>query len=360
MSMQPYNIEIFDPSFNLIQHYNSGAIEYKYDYLSTVENSVLVAFDENVEKGDYIRIVNDTDDYFGYITAIQVNESVQGFSEIRFKPFISLFDAPIMFDTTLQGSVISLEQAIADIITAYWISNSDTAQNIFGLEVETSSVTSGWGFHITSDQKDLNKAIINFMSSIIRRSLTKYQVGLYAVPDFEAKKIKVTIGKMAASTYYIEADLPNVIEKSVIINETTEDMNKLVIYDQADLVTNIIYYKHPDGSYDTVNTNRIVPVIYGMTSVASNEEETFADAAQDAADKQFDVDSFNNLIELTVQNDDELVNPNVIAIGQAVNVITNGASYSSILTGVERGIKTKLIFGSIRLDLTQILKKGGY
>ena len=54
--MQPFNIEIFNPSFVLIQHYNSGAIEYDFDYLSTVENSVLIAFDENVQKGDYIRL----------------------------------------------------------------------------------------------------------------------------------------------------------------------------------------------------------------------------------------------------------------------------------------------------------------
>ena len=80
-----------------------------------------------------------------------------------------------------------------------------------------------------------------------------------------------------------------------------------MIYDQTDLVTNIIYYKHPDGSYDTSNTNRIIPVIYGMTSVAAVEGGTFASAAKEAADKQFDTDSINNLIELTVQNDDELV-----------------------------------------------------
>lgn len=358
--MQPYNIEIFDPSFNLIQHYNSGGIEYKFDYLSTVENSVLIEFNENVEKGDYIRLVNDSNEYFGYITAIQVNESVQGFSEIRFKPFISLFDEPILFDTTLQGSQISLEQAIADYITAYWITNSDSSQNIFGLELEIISTTSNWGFHITSDQQGLNKAIINFMSSIIRRSLTKYQVALNAIPDFQNKKIKIKIGRDDFYTYYIEADLPNVFEKSIIINETTEDINKLVIYNQADLATNIVYYKHPDGSYDTSDTDRLVPVLYGMTSVAVVEGSTFASAAKDAADKQFDVDSFNNLIELYVQNDDELVNPDRLMIGQAVNVISNGASYGSILTGFERGEKTKLIFGSIRLDLTQILKKGGF
>lgn len=356
--MQPFNVEIFDRQFNLIQHYNVGAIDYNYDYLSTVENSILIEFDENVEKGDYIRIVNNTDSYFGFISSIAVNEAIQGFSEIRFKPFIALFDAPIMFDTTLQGSGTSLEQAIADIITAYWINNADADENIYGLEVQTLSTTSNWGFHITSDQKGLNKAIINFMTSIIRRSLTKYQVGLYAEPDFTNKKVVVSIGVKALNTFYIEADLPNVIEKSIIVNETTEDMNKLVIYDQADLVTNVIYYKHPDGTYDTVDDDRITPVIYGITSVSVAEGDTFADVAEDAANKQFDVDTYSNLIEITVQNEDEIVMPQSLTIGQIVNVISNGTSYSSILTGVERSNKTKLIFGTIRLDLTKIIKGG--
>ena len=356
--MQPFNVEIFDTSFNLIQHFNSGAIDYKYDYLSTVENSVLVAFNDNVEKGDYIRIVNDTDDYFGVITAIQVNESIEGFSEIKFKPFISLFDSPILFDTTLQGSGTTLEQAIANFITAYWINNSDTDANIYGLQVATISSTVGWTFHITSDQSGLNKAIVNFMNSIIRRSLTKYQVGLYVTPDFQNKTITVSIGIKTSSTFVIEADLPSVIEKSVILNETTQDINKLIIYDQADMSTNIVYYKHTDGSYDTSNTDRITPVIFNMTSVAVVTGSTFAAAAKDAADKQFDVDSYSNLIELTMVNDDMLIMPTTIAIGQAVQVITNGASYTSILTGIERSTKTKLIFGSIRLDLTKILKGG--
>lgn len=356
--MQPFNIEIFDTDFNLIQHYNSGQVVYNYDYLNTVENSVMVAFNENVQKGDYIRIVNDTDDYFGYITGIAVNETVQGWSELKYKPFITLFDSDIVFDCTLQNSGTSLEQAIADYITAYWISNTDVYQNIFGLQVQTISTTPTWDFHITSDQAGLNSAIINFMTNIVRRSLTKYQVGLYAKPDIKTKTILVQIGVKTMPSFTIEADLPNVIEKSIIVNETTQDINKLIIYDQADLTTNVIYYKHPDGSYDTNNTGRISPVIYGITSVAASGDVPFADAAQDAADKQFDHDSYSNLIEITVQNDDAVVMPDNLTIGQVVSVISNGTSYGSILTGIERSDRTKLIFGTIRLDLTKILKEG--
>lgn len=356
--MQPFNVEIFDRQFNLIQHYNVGAIDYNYDYLSTVENSVFLAFNPDVEKGQYIRIKNNVDSYFGYISSIAVNEQTQGFSEIKFKPFISLFDESILFDTTLQGSGTALEQVIADYITAYWINNADSEQNIYGLQVQTISNTTSWGFHITSDQAGLSKAIINFMSSIVRRAMTKYQIGIYAEPDFSNQTITLKIGVADATVFNIEADLPNIIEKSIIVNETTQDINKLIIYDQADLTTNVIYYKHTDGTYDTTDDDRIIPVIYGMTSVATSAEVPFADAAQDAADKQFDTDSYSNLIELTLQNEDALVMPSELTIGRLVSVNSNGVSYASILTGVERSNKTKLIFGTIRLDLTKILKGG--
>lgn len=357
MSTQPYNVEIFDRSFNLVQHYNIGSIDYNYDYLNAVENTIIVAFNPDVKKGDYIYIKNSENAYFGYISGIAVNESIQGFSEIKFRAFITIFDANILFDTTLQHSATSLEQMIADYIGAYWINNPDQEQNVVGLRTQIISQTSDWGFHITSDQKDLNKAIINFMSSIIKRSLTKYQVGLYVTPDFSAKTITVEIGVKTLESFFIEADLPNVIEKSIIVNEDTADINKLIIYDQADLATNVIYYKHPDGSYDTTDADRLSPVIYSMTSVSGTEDNPFADAAQDAADKQFDRDSYNNLIEITVQNDDALVMPDNLTIGQIVNVVSNGTSYGSIFTGVERGSTTKLIFGTIRMDLTKILKE---
>ena len=356
--MQPFNVEIFDRSFNLIQHSNIGTLQYQYDYLSTVENSVLIEFNENVDKGQYIHLINDVDDYFGVICAISVNEKEQGYSEIKYRPFISLFDAQIIFDTDLQGSSTSLEQAIANYITSYWISNSDTEQNIPGLAVQTISETKPWGFHITSDVKDLHYTNINFMTSIIRRALTKYRVGLYAVPNYTAKTITLQIGiKSLDTTFNIEADLPSVMEKSVTINENSEDVNKLYVFNQEDMQTSIIYYKHTDGTYDTTDADRITPVIYEIGSVLPSDDDPFESMAQEFADRTFDTESYNNLIEITVKNDDALVVPSNLTIGQIVNVITNGSSYASILTGIERGDRTKLIYGTIRLELTKILRR---
>ena len=354
--MQPYNVEIFGKDFSFKQHYNSGRISYKYDYISPVENTITIAHDPNVSKGDYIRIVNDEEEFFGIIKGITVGGKTNEISKIKFAPFESVFKEEILFDTTLQGSDKTLEEMIAMYIAEYWINNADAVQNIPGLEVETISSTTDWGFHLTSDVKGLNKTIINFMSVIIKRSLTKYQVGLYIEPNFKEKKICVKIGRKNTSVFRIETHLPNVIKKNIVLNETTEDVNKLILYSSENLEDCVIYYKHPDKTVDTINENRIIPVIYDIQTVAVREDETFEESAKAMAAKVFDTESYNNLIEITVLNDDDLVNAKKISIGQEVLVISNNNEYSSILTGYEKGAKTKLIFGTIRLELTKILK----
>lgn len=353
--MLPYNIEIFDRSFNLIQHYNVEFIDYSFDYLSVQENTFMVPFSDQIQKGDYVRIKNDVNEFQGYISSISVDENFEGYTNIGFRPIMGLFDTEIMFSISLQNTG-TLEQTLANLITAYFISNTDTDQNIYGLSVETISSTSGWTFYITEQTEGTGKAIINLLS-LIQSALTKYSVALHISIDFENKSIKVEIGDRNISAYVIEADLPSVIERSVIVNENKDDTNKMIIYNQADLSQNTVYYLHPDGTYNTTNNNRITPVVYEMIAVSVKNGGTFANAAKEAADKQFGNIKQSNLIEIRVLNDDSIIRPKDIDIGQLVTVITNGTSYGSMLTGYEIGETTKLTFGTIRLDLTKILKE---
>lgn len=352
--MQPYNVEIFDRDFNLIQHYNIENIEYSFDYLSDTENSASIPFNENVEKGDYIRIVNNEREYFGYISSLVVDESLNGFCTVGFMPFMSLFNENILFNILSQGSG-DLEDALGAYISANWISNTDTAQNIPGLSVESISGTANWTFYVTNED-GLDYQIVNFME-LIKEALVKYQVALFVNPDFTTKTIKIEIGKKTVSRFWIEADLPTVLHKSIIINQTDSDINKLVVYDAEDLETKIIYYLHPDGSYNTTDNNRIVPVKCETVSASAPSGGTFADGALEAANNQFGNRTYNNLIEITVMNDDDLVKASELEIGRLVNVISNGVTYPSILTGYDRKDTMTLIFGTIRVELTKILKE---
>ena len=66
-----------------------------------------------------------------------------------------------------------------------------------------------------------------------------------------------------------------------------------------------------------------------------------------------------NSVTIKQVNDDGLVKPEQMEFGQQVEIISDGVAYRSILTGRERGKNTKLVFGTVRLDLTKILRRSG-
>lgn len=356
--MQPYNVEIFDSGFQLIQHCNSGETNFKYDYLSAVENTIIVPSDPNVKQGNYIRIVNNEREYFGIIKQITKGEQGNTTSVLRYSPFESVFNTDIVFDTTLQNGGDTLEEAIKNYITQYFINNADSSQNIFGLSITTISSTPNWTFYLTPDVEGLNYTIVNLKQGILNPALTKYNICLYTTLNMQRKTIELQIGVMDTNIFHIEADLPSVLKKSIILNETTKDINKLYVYNSANFTDVVVYYKHTDGTFDTTDSDRIVPVIYKLATVSTRTGQTFQQAAEEYALRTFDTESYNNLIEITVLNNDGLVNARNINIGQEVNIVSNNVSYVSMLTGYEIGTTTKLVFGTIRLDLTQVLKKG--
>jgi hypothetical protein len=83
--------------------------------------------------------------------------------------------------------------------------------------------------------------------------------------------------------------------------------------------------------------------------------------ANEIAKKAFSSNKYSNYIELTYQKDDSMINPLTMAIGQEVNIIHEGVSYNSILSGreIQKNGLVKLIFGTIRLELTKILNMKG-
>lgn len=91
---------------------------------------------------------------------------------------------------------------------------------------------------------------------------------------------------------------------------------------------------------------------YGETAAAS----IFEDKAYTKALQTFSKNKYDNLIELEVAADDEMIKPTTLKIGQVVNVISEGNSYTSILSGREIEDTITLIFGTIRLELTKSLK----
>lgn len=382
--MKPYNVEIFNRQFELLGHTNVDDISIDYDYLSPNDSEITIRLTgfydtfaaeavipdggglrslsipeleglmDAVGVGAYIRLQRDDTDIFGVITSVTTAED-KLLTKLGIQPFpAALFHTEILLDTNVQG-VTALETVIANIITANWISSGDTLQNIPGLSVTTTSTTTTWGMNLKSDTEGMHHCVIDFYEVLIRRALEEYGIAIQTSVDFANDAISLTIGKIN-TTQTIEADLPNVFAKTFLINESSKNTNKLVVYDTTNYTTTRTYYKHTDGTYSTTNNDRIYPVVFEVQATEAEQGGTFAQAADSAAASVFGEVTYNNLIELTCLYDDELIVPKNLKIGSVVSVIHDGVSYSSIMTGYKLANNViTLIFGSIRADLTKII-----
>ena len=384
--MKPFNVEIFNRQFELLAHTNVDDIRIDYDYLSPNESELeirltgfydtfaaeavihkggmlkalsipeLEGLMDAVGVGAYIRLQRDDMDIFGVITSMTTAEDAL-LTKIGIQPFPSaIFTTDILFDTNKQGTV-ALETVIADLITASWINNADTLQNIPGLTVTTTSSTVAWGMNLKSDTEGMHHCIIDFYDVLIRRALEEYGIAIHTSVDFQNGVINLTIGKVVG-TQTIEADLPNVFDRTFLINESSKNTNKLDVYNTANYSSTIIYYKHTDGTYSTTNSDRLYPVVREVQAVQVDEGQTFAQAAASAAASVFGEVTYSNLIEIQCLYDDSLIMPKQLGIGSVVTVIHDGNAYSSIMTGyqLENNV-INLIFGSIRADLTKLLRR---
>ena len=356
--MRVYNVEVFSPHFELRCHDNISDLSYKEDYLSPVENVVTINMNDAVQKGDLIRIGNSEEDYFGVITSVKYGESSGNRMTIYYKPYTSLFDTDVLFDTDRQGSG-SLESEIKTIISDNFIRNTDTLQNISSLgELSLLTSTTNWGLNLKSDTEGMHRCIVNLYSTFLVNGFQKYGIAVMAKPDYSKKKVNLLIGCVRKTPITIETGLPNVIRKSVVIRETSDDTNKLEVYNDANYTEKSVYYLHPDGNYNTTDKDRITPVIRKVQAVNVEEGKTFSAAAASAAAALFGQIQYNNLIEIEVLRNDTLYPFQSYQFGQEVNVIHKEISYRSIYSGIELSSTAKLIFGAIRLDLTKIIKGG--
>lgn len=89
--------------------------------------------------------------------------------------------------------------------------------------------------------------------------------------------------------------------------------------------------------------------------------EKFAELLEAYANKIFKTSKYTNNIEITVPADDGMIKPLDMKIGQVVHIIHEGVSYNSILSGkeIQQNGLVRLVFGTIRLELTKLLNMKG-
>jgi hypothetical protein len=345
--MKVYNVEIFTNQFDYRSSAQISQLELEVDYLTIAKNKIrlpsIIAF-----AGDYIQIR-----YESQILAVGIVTGVKKDKErviVSFKDFSDIFDIDVRVNLS-DLTTGSMEGFIAEIITENYITNTDTNQNIFGLSVSVLTGTTGTSL-------DVEKSIVNLFKDVVYSAFLQYSIVIGFVINVQTKAIICTISKNTTATKTIETELSNVLTKNIDIGVTKESYNKLVVVNSENETEQEVYYLHTNNTINTTNTDRVLPVFFTTVYTAPSGTKTFTDMALEKAIATLKKNEYNNLIELEISNNDSLVNPSSIGIGQVTNVIDGTTVYSTILTGKRIEKTTTLIFGAVRKDLTKKLKWG--
>lgn len=284
--MRPYNVEFFDRDFNFIHNDLVSTVDVDDDYLAVSTNSITINQTDLVVKYGFVYI-SGNHNFFGVVTDVSDDEYT---TTVSFKSVLGLFDQNVIFDTSLQnGTTTTLERAISDIITQYWINSGDIFQSLSILKTETLTDTSKWDFGISVDDSDkekgITKTIVNLYNDILVPALTKYGVAITPVFSITKKQLILQIGASSASQY-VEADLPTVKIEEFQINQASSNINKLEIWNNMNYTEKINYYYHTDNTYSTKNEKRVTPVVLEVLATSPNVPES-DDASTAEADKHW-------------------------------------------------------------------------
>lgn len=333
-----FKVEIFQRNYTFKSFAPISDPRIAMDYL-TLEKTKIKAAGVVASKGDYAHVTDGTGNvvYQGIVDDVEAEKS--GIT-LTVKPLLSIFDCNVHFDRSESSA---LETFLAGIITAHFVSNADRLQNIGGMEVVTTSSTTG----------RLNlKDNVHALYDIIAKCLTGYGITVSMVLLPQSQKLMVKIGK-ANGAAVIEADLPGIVEKSFIIGDSYGQLNKVTVINKDNETQQANYYLHSDGTISSVNADRIVPVFFSAEYIEAPEDfgaESYSRAYEILAPQKYD-----NLIELTVPNESGILQTDM-AMGTEVTILSGDNGYTSVLTGYERtGLATKMIFGVVRAELTKRL-----
>lgn len=347
--MSLYNVEVFKPDFEYRDSFQTTDITYEFDYLSLTPNKLKLIKLE-AERGDYVRISRGNMRICGIVEGVSKNATSV---TISYKNILTMFDVNVWADIEeLYDLDNSIEEWLAAVITNIYMTDSDTLQNIKGLEVKTVSETKG--------VKKLSlESNINNLYEVLQSVLIKHEIVVNTDISIQNQKIIVTIGKVENAEKTIETNLPNVISSEFNIKKSSESVNKLTIINEENEQEQYSFYLLTDGTVtdDVKSENRITPVIFDFKYASAKEDERFYDIAYQNAVEELIPEEYDNLIEIECEAEDSIILPEELAIDQKVNVKSGEADYHTILTGIERNKTIKLIFGAIRLELTKKMKR---
>lgn len=340
-----YKLELFTEQMTFADAVEIDTPTIDLDYLTFNAFSV-TAPTVSCQKGYFAHITQDSTTVADCI--VSDVQPGTGTVSISMRPLQALFDVDVFASPIPDAASWLLQQ-----IQAQFVSNEDTLQNRPVSIANT--VRAVYPLTVAEDEDTLN------LIDIMAQALTTYGIYVDAHLDFKTKQIVVKIVPPAAQRTF-EADLDNVLDKSITLGDSYGSANKMVIRkrvtnqetEEVTYPSQTVFYLHPDGTVDTTDDNRITPVFWTLATL--DDSETWDQDALDQAVETLSPQQYDNEITLQYRTEDALVNPEQAQIGTPCTIYTGGLAYTSILTGRSVGPGTvTLTFGAVRISLTKKL-----
>lgn len=339
-----YKLEIFTDQMEFSDASIVQEQTVELDYL-TFDAFTLVSTPVRCRKGYFAHVTSGTSLVCdGVVSDVQPGD---GTVSISIRPLQAMFDCEV-FTTPMPDVAAWLEQQIAE----QFVNNADALQNrpvVVSRDMKNA-------YPLPANDKDTVKLL-----DVMATALTTYGIVCDCRLDMEARKVVVDIYQPEGS-WTLEANLPNVLDKSVTLGDSYGAANKMIVRRQVtDQETGAetypeerTYYLHPDGTVDENATDRVTPVFCVLKTLADSEsweEEALAEAVKELTPQQYD-----NEIILQYAVKDALARPAERQFGAQAKIIVDGTVYQSILTGktIDPGT-IKLTFGQVRAELTKRL-----
>lgn len=344
----PYRLELYNRSFEFEAFaplLNQPEVE--VDYMSLTNNYATIR-KMDVSKGSYARIVNNDGELFaGIVTDTEIGKETM---RVTIAPLLSFLDVNYR---PQPAATTTVEAQLEAIVNQAFVENEDTLQNITGLEVSTTTETAG--AIITEEEVNLY--------DLACTALNTYGIVCDFRLNIPEQKLELTIGSLEG-VITIEADLKTILSSSFVIGDGYGELNKLICqytHDVTDeetgetetITETLTFYKHPDGTVDQNDENRIQPVVFDYEDISLRQEETFEEVALQKAKEEMSTE-YRNEIQLQVAKGNKLLQG--LSIGQSADIIRGDKVYRSILTAYEMNeSQVAYTFGTIRSSLTKKL-----
>ena len=285
--MKPYNVEIFDENFNFLYTtlIDEDSFTYRYDAISPVKNKLNVPKDFNPKtllneprapKGWFVRITNDDEEYDGVISGFEEGETE---NTVEYSQILTLFDQDVVVETQAITTDYSIAHYLKQVLTANFIDNVDSKQNIPSLTVYFNSSKDGTLPYTNTDDKYVG---VNVLNDLILAAYKNYGIRtvVRAQKAFPSYDTPVLVVRFVDDSYYttvptFETNLPNIYDSSFTIKKQSgREVNKVIIKDTY-FETETIYYLYTDGTYSTnpsvAGKTRVFPVVSKVIIVNTYE-----------------------------------------------------------------------------------------